>query len=105
MDTQVKTRRFLVVDDERAVCTSVEKILTRAGHRVEKTLSVAEAITRMEQNPAYDLIIADLMMPQSGGLDLLKAVRDRWPGVPVLIMTGYASIASAIEATTSIALL
>ena len=99
MMIQVKTKRFLVVDDERAVCASVEKILSRGGHTVEKSLSVTDAVAHMERDPAFDLVIADLMMPQSGGLDLLKIVHDRWPGVPVLIMTGYASIASAIEAT------
>jgi DNA-binding NtrC family response regulator len=96
--------RVLVVDDERVVCQGVEKILARSGHAVEKALSVAEAISLMERNPGFDMILADLMMPQAGGLDLLRIVRNRWPIVPVVIMTGYASIASAIEATRSGAL-
>jgi DNA-binding NtrC family response regulator len=99
MNTMVDTKRILVVDDERAVCASVEKILTRKGHNVEKALSVAEALDLMQRNPAFDLVLADLMMPQASGLDLVQAVRGRWPGVPVVIMTGYASISSAIEAT------
>jgi DNA-binding response OmpR family regulator len=99
MNTVVSTKRILVVDDERAVCNSVEKILVRRGHDVEKALSVAEAVTAMQGERKIDLILADLMMPQAGGLDLLRAVKDRWPGVPVVIMTGYASIATAIEAT------
>ncbi len=98
MNTAVTTKRILVVDDERAVCSSVEKILTRRGHDVEKTLSVAGAVAAMEQGP-FDLVLADLMMPQASGLDLIREVQQRWPGVPVIIMTGYASIASAIEAT------
>jgi CheY-like chemotaxis protein len=99
MMTQTKTRRVLVVDDERTVCRGVEKILTRKGHSVEQALSVAEAVGLLEQRPAFDMILADLMMPQAGGLDLVRIARDRWPNVPVLIMTGYASIGSAIEAT------
>jgi DNA-binding NtrC family response regulator len=99
MNTLVTTKRILVVDDERAVCNSVEKILTRKGHTVEKALSVAEAQAAITATPGFDLVIADLMMPQSSGLDLVRFVRERCPGVPVLIMTGYASIASAIEAT------
>ena len=97
--TLTKTMRVLVVDDERAVCQSVEKILTRKGHTVEKSLSVPDAIRALEANPAFDIILADLMMPQVSGLDLLRMVHERWPAIPVVIMTGYASIASAIEAT------
>lgn len=99
MNTAVTTKRILVVDDERAVCSSVEKILTRRGHEVAKALSVADAVVELQQNPAFDLVLADLMMPQASGLDLIREVHARWPGVPVIIMTGYASIASAIEAT------
>lgn len=99
MSTATATKRILVVDDERSVCSSVEKILARRGHEVEKAISVAAAIECLEKGPAFDLILADLMMPQSSGLDLLRVVRDRWPQTPLMIMTGYASIASAIEAT------
>jgi DNA-binding NtrC family response regulator len=97
--TAAKTMRILVVDDERAVCSAVEKILTRKGHVVEKSLSVAGAVSALQANPAFDLVLADLMMPQAGGFDLLRSVRESWPRVPVVIMTGYASIASAVEAT------
>jgi len=99
MMTQTKTMRVLVVDDERTVCKGVEKILTRTGHSVEQALSVAEAVGLLERRPAFDMILADLMMPQAGGLDMVRIAKDRWPNVPVLIMTGYASIGSAIEAT------
>ena len=99
MMTQTKVMRVLVVDDERIVCSGVEKILARRGHTVEQALSVADAVKAIERDPAFDMILADLMMPQAGGLDLISAVRNRWPGIPVIIMTGYASIGSAIEST------
>jgi DNA-binding NtrC family response regulator len=99
MATLMKTMRVLVVDDERMVCAGVEKILVRGGHQVEKALSVADALDLLAANPAFDVILADLMMPVAGGLDLVHAVRARWPRLPVLIMTGYASISSAIEVT------
>jgi CheY-like chemotaxis protein len=91
--------RVLVIDDERTVCKGVEKILTRKGHIVEQALSVAEAVGLLERRPFFNMILADLMMPQAGGLDMVRIAKDRWPNVPVLIMTGYASIGSAIEAT------
>ncbi len=99
MTTQLKSLRVLVVDDERIVCSGAEKILSRRGHAVEQATSVADAVTILERDPAFDMILADLMMPQAGGLDMIRIAKSRWPGVPVLIMTGYASISSAIEAT------
>jgi len=99
MDGDEKNLNVLVVDDERQVCQSVQKILKRRGYQVESELCVAGALHRLEQQEKLDLIIADLMMPQTGGIDLLKSMRDRWPQIPVLIITGYASIASAVETT------
>jgi DNA-binding NtrC family response regulator len=99
MTTQTKTMRVLVIDDERTVCRGVEKILGRRGHLVDQACSVAEAVDLLERNHGFDMILADLMMPQAGGLDMVRIARERWPGIPVLIMTGYASIGSAIEAT------
>jgi DNA-binding NtrC family response regulator len=91
--------KVLVVDDEAILCQSVEKILKRKGHMVDMALSVADALKTMDEGKKYDLIIADLMMPQAGGLELTKAVQGSWPEVPVLIITGFSSIASAVEST------
>jgi DNA-binding NtrC family response regulator len=92
-------QKVLVVDDEPIVCLSVEKVLRRKGYEIEQTLTVSAALEILEGGKKFDLIIADLMMPQAGGLDLLKALRGGWPEVPVLIITGFASIPSAVEAT------
>jgi DNA-binding NtrC family response regulator len=89
----------LVVDDEVILCQSVDKILKRKGHQVEAVTSVADALRNLDSGKKYDLIIADLMMPQAGGLELLSAVQTSWPELPVLIITGFSSIASAVEST------
>jgi len=89
----------LVVDDEVILCQSVEKILKRKGHKVDAATSVADALKLLDSGTSYDLIIADLMMPQAGGLELLAAVQKSWPELPVLIITGFSSIASAVEST------
>ena len=99
MESTERKSKIMVVDDEPMVCRSVEKILNRKGHEVAKALCVSEALDSLEAGATYDLIIADLMMPHVGGIELLKIVRERWPKTPVLIVTGYASIASAVEAT------
>ncbi|MBZ5498834.1 MAG: response regulator [Acidobacteriia bacterium] len=91
--------RVLVVDDEPAVCRSVTKVLERKGYKVAEALCASSALDLLEQGEPYDLIIVDLMMPQTSGVELLKIARERWPKTPVLIITGYASIASAVETT------
>ena len=99
VETFTRQSNIMVVDDEATVCRSVEKILSRRGYQVAQALCVSEALDTMEAGAKYDLVIADLMMPQVGGIELLKIVQERWPKTPVLIITGYASIASAVEAT------
>jgi DNA-binding NtrC family response regulator len=89
----------MVVDDEVILCQSVEKILKRRGHNVDMTTSVADALSSLDKGNNYDMIIADLMMPQAGGVELLSAVQASWPEIPVLIITGFSSIASAVETT------
>jgi DNA-binding response OmpR family regulator len=95
----VDRNNILVVDDEPGVCKSVQRVLGRKGYQVAQALCVSSALDTLETGESFDLVIADLMMPQVGGMELLKIIRDRWPTTPVLIITGYASIASAVEAT------
>jgi len=96
---KANTISVLVVDDEVILCQSVGKILKRKGHKVDAVTSVADALKTLDAGNKYDLIIADLMMPQAGGVELLSAVQENWPELPVLIITGFSSIASAVETT------
>jgi DNA-binding NtrC family response regulator len=91
--------RILIVDDERSVCNSVEKVLNRQGYRTNTALSVSKALEILHANDDFDLIITDLMMPQVNGMELLKIAKGSSPNVPILVITGYASIASAVQAT------
>jgi len=97
--TNPKELSVLVVDDEVILCQSVEKVLKRKGHKVDTVTSVAEALKILDAGNTYDLVIADLMMPQAGGMELLSAVQGSWPDLPVLIITGFSSISTAVETT------
>lgn len=97
--TKINGVNVLVVDDEETICKSVEKIVNRMGFKADWTLNVNSALKKMEMGNRYDLVIADLMMPHVGGMEMLKIVRDRWPDVTMLIITGYATIPSAVEAS------
>jgi DNA-binding NtrC family response regulator len=92
------TERILVVDDELTVCQSVAKILSRKGYEVENALSTEGAVQKMNST-SYGLVITDLMMPKSNGLELLQIVKDHYPELEVIMITGYASIESAVKAT------
>jgi DNA-binding NtrC family response regulator len=92
------TERILVVDDEETVCQSIKKILSRKGYTVENALNVEDAVKKIN-NLKFDLVITDLMMPKTNGMELLRIVRDHYPELEVIMITGYASIDSAVKAT------
>jgi DNA-binding NtrC family response regulator len=92
------TQKILVVDDEETVCNSITKVLSRKGYRVSHALTVENALTILRET-AFDLVITDLMMPGTTGLELLQILRDDYPELNVIMITGYASIESAVKAT------
>ncbi|MCA1917787.1 MAG: response regulator [Flavobacterium piscis] len=92
------TEKILIVDDESTICDSVSKILSRKGFKVENSLSADEALEKIKGNN-FDLVITDIMMPKTSGLELLELVKKHYPEIDVLVITGYASIESAVKAT------
>jgi len=89
---------ILVVDDEVAVNNNIRKILSKKGFGVDQAVTKAEALEKIEET-AYTLVLLDLRMPDVKNLELLKAIRDRRPETMVIIITGYASIETAVEAS------
>jgi len=87
---------ILVIDDEVAVNNNIRKILAKKNFNVDQALSKNEAIEKIEDK-AYALVLLDLKIPEVKGLELLKAINDRRPDTKVIIITGYASIETAIE--------
>lgn len=92
------TKKILVVDDEENVCQSVRKVLTRRGYDVSQALTVDSAVSLIKEM-TFDLVITDLMIPGTSGLELLQIIRDHYPELEVIMITGYASIDSAVKAT------
>jgi len=89
---------ILVIDDEVAVNNNVRKILSKNDFHVDQAVTKAEALEKIEQK-AYELVVLDLKIPEVKGLELLKAIRDKRPETMVIIITGYASIETAVEAS------
>ena len=89
--------RILVVDDDRAVRTVLQVNLTKAGMHVTLTESPDEALDSLRAFP-FDVVLTDVRMPGGTGIELLDRVRQGWPDVPVVIMTGYGSVEDAVAA-------
>lgn len=80
--------RILVVDDEPMVRSSTARILRRQGVVVE-TAETAEEALKLMGAARFDAVLSDLVMPGMGGIELLRVLRERWPRLPVLLMSGY----------------
>lgn len=84
--------KILIVEDEVIIRTALRKLLTRNKHDIKEAGSVTEAVTKHKLDN-FDLIISDLRLPGAPGTDLIKLADQ----VPVLIMTSYASLRSAVD--------
>ncbi|HVS02827.1 MAG TPA: sigma-54 dependent transcriptional regulator, partial [Thermoanaerobaculia bacterium] len=88
----------LVVDDEAAIRDSLRMILEYEGYRVEEAASGAEALERVASR-APDAVLLDIKMPEMDGLEVLRALGERGYAMPVLMISGHADLATAVEAT------
>ena len=92
-----QTPHLLVLDPEdetREVCVT---LIQNLGYRASGAATAAAAWQKLE-NEAFDLLLMDLRLPDLDGLELLQRLKQSWPQMPVLILTAYASVGSAVEA-------
>lgn len=89
---------ILVVDDDASLASTLKEFLSREGYAVEVAQSGAEALAIQAANPTIALAMIDLIMPLMDGLTLTIELRRRNPDLAIVIMTGYGTIESAIEA-------
>jgi FixJ family two-component response regulator/DNA-binding transcriptional ArsR family regulator len=89
--------RLLIVDDDSVFREELAELLATDGHDTKAVPSVAAATEALESEE-FDLVFTDLKMPRHGGLELLEAVRTRWPRTPAVMITGFATVDSAVEA-------
>jgi len=88
---------ILIVDDDETMCQFLSIMLKKEGYHVITVSDGQSAIERVKESNC-DVIITDIKMPGMDGLQVLDAIKAIEPGIPVIIMTGYASQKSAIEA-------
>ena len=89
---------ILVVDDDASMAGTLKEFLHNEGYEAEVALSAAEALALHERNPSIALALVDLIMPVTDGIALMGELHRRNPDLPVVIMTGYGTIETAVEA-------
>ena len=93
-------KSILIVDDEESMCEFLNIILKKEGYETQYTTLPKKAIS-MIQNNSFDLALVDVKMPQMGGLELLKRIKEISPETAVIMMTAYASTQTAVQAIKS----
>jgi len=94
MSSQAK---ILVIDDEESIRDSCQKTLSRSGNRVEVAEDGLSGLAMLEKE-SFDLVILDLKMPGMSGMEVLDKIKEDDPEATVIVITGYATIESAVEA-------
>lgn len=94
---------ILVVDDNTDFAENLKEILEEDGVRVQVASNGVDALQRIS-NTAFDLVITDIRMPGMDGIEMLKTINQRWPNLPVIVMTAYSADAVLEEAYTEGAL-
>ena len=89
--------KILVVDDERVAVRNLEHVLKKEGYDVVGTESGTNALKLLEEHP-FDVVLTDLRMEKVDGLQILKRCRELYPDTEVVMITGYATLESAVEA-------
>ena len=90
-------KRVLIVDDDRATTAGMADVVEEWGYEAEVAYDVKGARKAID-NLVPDVALLDLVLPDGDGLDLLKDVQSRYPDLPMIILTGHASVDSAVDA-------
>jgi DNA-binding response OmpR family regulator len=90
--------RILVAEDEKHVGFFLRETLSQAGHQVVLVHDGRAAVERLEQDRPFDLMLLDIRMPGKDGVEVMRAARDIDPGTIIILLTGHATVESAIAA-------
>ena len=88
-----------IVDDDRSIRWVLEKALARESIPFRSFASATEVLTELDRGTEPpQVLLSDIRMPGASGLDLLTRIKETWPGLPVIIMTAYSDLESAVAA-------
>src|SRR5438309_9788683 len=89
--------RILIVDDDPFICRQLEELYCSQQYAVSTAPNATEARKLLGEHE-FSLAVVDLKIPGTDGIGLTREIRDRWPDLDVIMITGYASIKGAVEA-------
>jgi two-component system response regulator HydG len=89
--------KILLIEDDVAFCKLLEKFLIKKSYDVTAVFSAEEAKSKIKSNE-FDLIITDLRLPDSDGIALMSEIKLTHPHVPIILMTGYSDVSTAVKA-------
>ena len=95
----MKPARILILDDESTLRTALFRLLDRKGHQVVTAQRMDEVRTFITPEKPFDVAIIDMNLPDGNGLDLISEIKSISPSTQVIVLTGFASIDSAVQAT------
>ena len=89
--------KILVIDDEQVICSGCRMILSELGHTIDTCNTCKEGLDAIRKLD-YHLVLLDIKLPDSDGMEILKIVRVEKPEIHIIVMTGYATIRSVVSA-------
>src|SRR5690606_3854274 len=89
--------KILITEDDTAFCQMLQKFLQRKGYEVAISYTAADAKIKFRET-VFNLILTDLRLPNYNGVQLLTDIKEINPQIQVIVMTGFAEVASAVEA-------
>jgi DNA-binding NtrC family response regulator len=92
------TFKFLLVDDEKPFIETMAQRLRQRGFKVACAFSGMEAQNRLEEDDTVDVVVLDIQMPDFDGVKMVETIKKKHPLVEIIMLTGHASINSAIDA-------
>jgi DNA-binding NtrC family response regulator len=94
----MNTTNLLLVDDERSFVEAMTQRLRGKGFKVTGAFSGGEALSRLEEDDGIDVVLLDVIMPGTDGIETIRAIKKTRPLVEIIMLTGHAEVASATEA-------
>jgi two-component system response regulator HydG len=89
--------RILLIEDDASFCKMLERFLVKNNYEVAAAFSAEEAKIKIN-NQKFDLIITDLRLPNYDGIELMGEFKEQFPDIPVILMTGYSDVTTAVKA-------
>lgn len=94
LSVATESARILLVEDDVLVSEACAMLLEEFGYSVRRAGSAEEALAVLQGGEAFDLVFSDIRMPGTGGLELARALRVKYPSLPVLLTSGYSNAAA-----------